>query len=112
MLIRAIRNRVTGGIKPGTGGEGCLADGVEKLLLIGDAVQGLAHDITSQDAAFATLAGHTQCIAHVAYRVGTVFYRGADLGVSDSLAEANVHRVVLPVSDLEIQVNRNENDCQ
>jgi len=112
MEIRAIRNRVWWGSLPGGVGRQRLADGVEELLLVGVAQQGFAHDIPCQNTAFTALAGHTQCIAYVAQRVGTIFHRGADLGVSNSLAEANVHRVAFPVSGLDAYVNRNENDCQ
>ena len=87
--------RENGGAKsPESAGEerGKSGNRVKQLLVsLGDVTQGLAHNLAGHDAAFAALAGDTERGVNLAQGAGAFLDGGADLGVSDALAETNVH---------------------
>ena len=68
------------------------ANRVKQLLVsLGNVAEGLADNIAGHDAALAALAGYTQGGVNLAQRIGAFLDGGANLGVSDALAETNVH---------------------
>jgi hypothetical protein len=85
---------------------------IEHLFVVTLVQQGLADDLAGQDAALAALAGNAQAIAHIAQRMRAIFYRSADLGVSNAFTNAYVHNGGSFIVDNSPKVNANENDCQ